>query len=88
MIGTLARRCAGSDVDVVIVSSDKDMLQLVTERVSMYNPMKDDTWYDPAKVTGVHGREARQVADLLALKGDASTTSPARPASGTRARAT
>ena len=34
---------------MVIVSSDKDMLQLVTDSVSMLNPMKDDTWYDPAK---------------------------------------
>jgi len=29
---------------VVIVSSDKDMMQLVTERVSMLNPAKDDAW--------------------------------------------
>ena len=50
VIGTIARRAEeAGEVDVVIVSSDKDMLQLVTDRVSMLNPMKDDTWYDPAK---------------------------------------
>src|SRR5947209_339436 len=42
VIGTIAHKCAGSELDVVIVSSDKDMLQLVTDRVSMYNPMKAD----------------------------------------------
>ena len=50
------RRAEAAGFEVVIVSSDKDMLQLVTDRVSMLNPAKDDTWYDPAKVEGVHGR--------------------------------
>ena len=47
-------------MDVVIVSSDKDMLQLVDDRVSMLNPVKDDSWYDAAKVEGVHGRASRR----------------------------
>ena len=42
----------------MIVSSDKDMLQLVTDRISMLNPAKDDTWYDPREGEGVHGRRA------------------------------
>ncbi|HSP62527.1 MAG TPA: hypothetical protein VLQ90_06050, partial [Pyrinomonadaceae bacterium] len=45
VIGAIAARCGGGAVDVVIVSSDKDMLQLVNDCVSMYNPMKEDTWY-------------------------------------------
>ena len=49
VIGTLARRAEEAGVDVVIVSSDKDMLQLVNDHVSMLNPAKDDEWYDPAK---------------------------------------
>ena len=49
VIGTIARRAEeGGDADVVIVSSDKDMLQMVTDTVSMLNPMKDNAWYDPA----------------------------------------
>jgi DNA polymerase-1 len=47
VIGAMARR-ASEKFDVVIVSSDKDMLQLVDERVHMYNPVKEDVWYDPA----------------------------------------
>src|SRR6202142_4067580 len=44
VIGTLARRAEAAGMDVVIVSSDKDMLQLVNEHVSMLNPAKDDEW--------------------------------------------
>jgi 5'-3' exonuclease len=47
VIGALARR-AERGVDVVIVSSDKDMLQLVDDHVQMYNPVKEDIWYDAA----------------------------------------
>ena len=78
MIGTLSRKAAEAGFEVVIVSSDKDMLQLVTDRVSMLNPAKDDTWYDPAKVKEFMGVEPRQVADLLALKGDAVDNIPGR----------
>ena len=47
VIGTIARRAEASGCEVVIVSSDTDMLQLVSDRVSMLNPAKDDEWYDP-----------------------------------------
>ncbi|HTS62181.1 MAG TPA: DNA polymerase I [Candidatus Acidoferrales bacterium] len=82
VIGTLARRGEAAGLDVVIVSSDKDMLQLVTERVSMLNPAKDDEWYDPAKVKEFLGVEPRQVADLFALKGDAVDNIPGAPGIG------
>ena len=82
VIGTLSRKAAEAGYEVVIVSSDKDMLQLVTDRVSMLNPAKDDTWYDPAKVKEFMGVEPRQVADLLALKGDAVDNIPGAPGIG------
>ena len=82
VIGTLSRKAAEAGCEVVIVSSDKDMLQLVTDRVSMLNPAKDDTWYDPAKVKEFMGVEPRQVADLLALKGDAVDNIPGAPGIG------
>ena len=58
MIGTLCAPGSEPGLDVVIVSSDKDMLQLVNDRVSMLNPAKDDEWYDAEKVEEVHGRGA------------------------------
>lgn len=82
VIGTLSREAAAAGCEVVIVSSDKDMLQLVTDRVSMLNPAKDDTWYDPAKVKEFMGVEPRQVADLLALRGDAVDNIPGAPGIG------
>ena len=50
VIGTLARRAAAQGLEVVIVSSDKDMLQLVDDHISMLDPRKDDLLYDAAKV--------------------------------------
>jgi len=82
VIGTLARLGEQAGMDVVIVSSDKDMLQLVTTRVSMLNPAKDDEWYDAEKVKTFMGVRPDQVADLLALKGDAVDNIPGAPGIG------
>src|SRR6266849_1890957 len=82
VIGTISRLAEEAGFDVVIVSSDKDMLQLVTDRVSMLNPAKDDTWYDPAKVQEFMGVKPSQVADLLALKGDSIDNIPGAPGIG------
>jgi DNA polymerase-1 len=82
VIGTLARRAEEAGFEVVIVSSDKDMMQLVTERVSMLNPAKDDERYTPEKVKEFLGVRPEQVADLLALKGDAVDNIPGAPGIG------
>jgi DNA polymerase I len=82
VIGTLARRAEEAGCEVVIVSSDKDMLQLVTSHISMLNPAKDDEWYDPAKVKEFMGVPPERVADLLALKGDAIDNIPGAPGIG------
>lgn len=82
VIGTLARRAAEQGFEVVIVSSDKDMMQLVDGRVTMLNPMKDDQLYDIAGVEEYMGVKPWQVADLLALKGDAVDNIPGAPGIG------
>jgi len=82
VIGTLARRAEAAGCEVVIVSSDKDMLQLVTDKISMLNPAKDDEWYDPEKVKAFMGVRPDQVADLLALRGDAVDNIPGAPGIG------
>ena len=82
VIGAIARRTEAAGMNVVIVSSDKDMLQLVDERVSMLNPAKDDLMYDPAKVKEFMGVWPNQVADLLALKGDSIDNIPGAPGIG------
>ena len=82
VIGTLARRGVEQGIDVVIVSSDKDMLQLVNDHVSMLNPMKDDLCYDAAATEKFMGVRPDQVADLLALKGDTVDNIPGAPGIG------
>ncbi|HEU5022780.1 MAG TPA: DNA polymerase I [Bryobacteraceae bacterium] len=82
VIGTLGRKAEAAGYDVVIVSSDKDLLQLVTDRIHMMNPAKDDAWYDPAKVQEFMGVPPKNVADLLALKGDAVDNIPGAPGIG------
>src|SRR5260370_27537376 len=82
VIGTISRRAEEGGAEVVIVSSDKDMLQLVSSRVSMLNPMKDDLWYDEAKVREFMGVAPSQVADLLALKGASIDNIPGAPGIG------
>jgi DNA polymerase-1 len=81
VIGAIARR-ASEKFDVVIVSSDKDMLQLVNERVHMFNPVKEDVWYDPAMAEEYMGVKPAQVADLLALMGDSVDNIPGAPGIG------
>ena len=87
VIGTLAFRSCAQGYEVVIVSSDKDLLQLVDDgvgagRITMLNPAKDDTMYDAAKVEEYMGVPPTQVADLLALKGDAIDNIPGAPGIG------
>jgi DNA polymerase-1 len=82
VIGTLACRAAEQGLEVVIVSSDKDMLQLVDGHVSMLNPMKDDMWYDAVETEKFMGVKPGQVADLLALKGDTVDNIPGAPGIG------
>ena len=82
VIGAIACREPAKPLEVVIVSSDKDMLQLVNHRVFMLNPMKDHEWYDAAKVEQFMGVKPSQVADLLALKGDSIDNIPGAPGIG------
>src|SRR6185369_2000145 len=82
VIGTLSCRAAEQGMEVAIVSSDKDMLQLVNSHVRMMNPMKDDLWYDPEETQKYMGVPPAQVADLLALKGDSIDNIPGAPGIG------
>src|SRR5580693_1206337 len=81
VIGALATR-ATEMADVVIVSSDKDMLQLVNDRVHMYNPVKEDIWYDAETAEQFMGVKPGQVSDLLALMGDSVDNIPGAPGIG------
>ena len=82
VIGTLSRRAAEQGHDVFIVSGDKDMMQLVNERVKFLNPQKDNLILDEAKVTEVLGVPPDKVVDVMALRGDTIDNIPGAPGIG------
>ena len=84
IIGTLARRYAGEGMKVIIVSGDKDMMQLVTDDVAMVDTMKDKT-YNAAAVKERFGVGPEQVVEILGLMGDASDNIPGVPGIGPKA---
>jgi DNA polymerase-1 len=75
VLATLVEQALGhTDLDVVIVSGDKDLLQLVGPRVrvlSVLGRTGERVMYDEAKVRERWGVEPAQIADVLALMGDA-----------------
>jgi DNA polymerase-1 len=82
VIGTLAREASEDGYAVYVVSSDKDMLQLVNGKVCVLNPPKDNLICDPAKVEELLGVRADQVIDLMALRGDSIDNVPGAPGIG------
>ena len=70
VIATLARQGVAAGMDVVICSSDKDLLQLVGDGVSILDTMKNRR-LGPAEVHEKFGVGPAQVGDVLALMGDA-----------------
>ena len=70
LIGTLARQATAHGIEVVVVSNDKDLMQLVTPQVTFYDAAKDRR-LDVAGVTAHLGVRPAQIPDLLALQGDA-----------------
>ncbi len=71
VIGTIAVRATAAGYDVVIVTGDKDMLQLVESGVRVLNPRDEGIWYDTAAVVERFGVPPERVVDVLALTGDA-----------------
>ena len=82
VIGTLATQAGSEDIDVYVISSDKDLTQLVNDHVYMLDPMKGDLLYDPDKVRELQGVAPSQIVDLLALKGDSVDNIPGAPGIG------
>ena len=75
LTGTLARRAQEEGVEVVMVTGDKDFIQLITEDCSLWDPMKD-TLTDLAAVREDKGIEPLQFIDVLGLAGDTSDNIP------------
>ncbi len=83
VIATYTRQASGA---VTIVASDKDLMQLVTDRVTMYEPMKERR-IGIAEVTEKFGVPPERVADVQALAGDATDNVPGVPGIGVKTAA-
>jgi DNA polymerase-1 len=82
VIGTLARKASEASHPVYVVSSDKDMMQLVNDQVQILNPPKDNLICDAAKVEEILGVPPERVIDVMALRGDAIDNIPGAPGIG------
>lgn len=81
VIGTIAKKFEKKGWETVIVTGDKDIMQLVDEKISIYDPMKDRTIREP-EVVEKFGVGPGQVTDILSLAGDSSDNIPGVPGIG------
>jgi len=82
VIGTLATKAVAQGRHVYVVSSDKDMLQLVNENVLVLNPPKGNLIADAGKVEEILGVPPERVVDVMALRGDSIDNIPGAPGIG------
>jgi len=82
VIGSLAKKAESQGYDVVIVTADKDMLQLVSgDRIRVFHTGKE-VFLDDSGVTAFFGVAPGQVGDVLALMGDSVDNIPGVPGVG------
>jgi len=86
LIATYARLACEAGATATIVSSDKDLMQLVTDRVTMYDTMKD-VRIGPAQVIEKFGVPPDKVIEVQALIGDTSDNVPGVPGIGVKTAA-
>lgn len=85
IIGTLAKKGEEAGMRVWIVTGDKDMFQLVSDKVRIYNPgkgSKEPERLDPDGVEKKFGVPPEKIVDVLAMMGDTSDNVPGIPGVG------
>lgn len=87
VIATMAVQAEDSGFNVYIMTSDKDMMQLVNSRIRIINPAKEDIVYDSEKIKERFGVEPDKITHLLALTGDSSDNIPGVPGIGEKTAA-
>ncbi len=86
VIGTLAQQAAADGNDVVISTGDKDLAQLVNDRITLVNTMTNST-LNPEGVVTKFGVRPDQIVDYLALVGDSADNIPGVPKCGPKTAA-
>ncbi|SFC83145.1 DNA polymerase I [Streptomyces aidingensis] len=90
VIATLASRAAGEGFEVLIVTGDRDCLQLVSERITVLYPTKgvsELTRFTPERVSEKYGLPPERYPDFAALRGDPSDNLPGIPGVGEKTAA-
>jgi DNA polymerase-1 len=84
VMGTLVEKMRAEPVEMVLVTGDKDMLQLVGPKVRVLatNVRGEPVWFDEAAVTAKWGVGPEHIPDLLALMGDSIDNIPGVPGVG------
>jgi len=82
VLATIAVQAAKAGLSVFIVTGDKDALQLVNDRIRVYNTHKEGLIYDADKVRERYGVGPEQMVELMALMGDATDNIPGVPGIG------
>jgi len=76
VMGSIAKWAESKEIEVYLCSSDKDLCQLVSDKVFVINPHKNNLLIDSSKVKELFGITPQQMIDFLALTGDASDNIP------------
>ncbi len=87
LIATYAEHAVADGQDVVIVSSDKDLMQVIQPGVTMLDPMKNNAVIGPAEVEKRFGVGPEKVVDVQALAGDSVDNVPGVPGIGVKTAA-
>jgi DNA polymerase-1 len=85
LMGTLAKKAKKKEMEVILVTGDKDFLQLVDEDIKVLNPKRggeEPELLDKKGVEGKFGVPPEKVVEVLALMGDASDNIPGIPGIG------
>ena len=86
VIGTLAKAAYQAGLETYISSSDKDLTQLINDRITMIDDMRG-VWMGPAQVKEKFGVRPDQIIDFLSLVGDTSDNIPGVPLVGQKTAA-
>ncbi len=81
LIGTLAQKAEKAGFEVVMVTGDKDFMQLVTKHISIWDPMKEKV-IDPDTIKTDMGVDPGQLIDVMGLSGDTADNIPGVPGIG------
>ncbi len=81
-MGTIAKWAEKEGANVFLCTSDKDMCQLVDDKIHILNTHKDNLILDPKEVENKFGVPPQQIIDLLAITGDSSDNVPGLPGFG------